>query len=140
MRQRFFYVRFLVLIMMKSNIFLQFAAASGFLSVALGAFGAHGLKKRLSEDMLAVYQTAVEYQFVHTLALLAVGILMIHWGKVQLLNIAGFGFMAGILIFSGSLYVLSISGIKWLGAITPIGGVAFLVAWAALFIAALKAS
>lgn len=122
-----------------SPLFLiKFAALSGFVSVALGAFGAHGLKNKLSVDMLAVYKTAVEYQFVHTLALLAVAFCIHSFGKQLALNIAGIGFMLGIVIFSGSLYALSLSGIKVLGAITPIGGLAFLVAWMSLFIAAWK--
>jgi uncharacterized membrane protein YgdD (TMEM256/DUF423 family) len=124
---------------LENNVFLKFAAISGFLSVALGAFGAHGLKKRLSEDMLAVYQTGVEYQFMHTLALLAVSLFILHWGKSTALTIAGFSFIAGIIIFSGSLYALSLSGIKILGAITPIGGLAFLIGWASLLVAAFKA-
>lgn len=121
-------------------LFLKFAAISGFLSVAFGAFGAHGLKSRLSEDMLAIYNTGAEYQFIHTLALLAVALLTLHFGKVTALTVAGFSFIAGIVIFSGSLYVLSLTGIKVLGAITPIGGVAFLVGWASLLVAAFKVS
>ncbi len=125
---------------MKANLVIQLSALSGFLSVALGAFGAHGLKNRLSEEMMAIYHTAVHYQFLHTLALLAVGILIQQWGKSILLTLSAAGFLSGIIIFSGSLYLLSFTGIRWLGAITPIGGVAFLAGWASLFIAAYKAS
>jgi uncharacterized membrane protein YgdD (TMEM256/DUF423 family) len=102
----------------------------GFLSVALGAFGAHGLKDKLSPDMLVIYHTATQYMTTHALALIAVGVL----AKVfnQSLSIASLSFLGGILIFSGSLYALSFTEIKILGAITPIGGVLFLVGWISL--------
>lgn len=122
-----------------AKLFLMISAVSGFLAVALGAFGAHGLKKRLTPDMLDVYQTAVSYHFTHTLALLACALLMMHWQKTTSLVISASAFAIGIVIFSGSLYVLSISGIRWLGAITPIGGVAFMIGWAGLFWAAVRA-
>jgi uncharacterized membrane protein YgdD (TMEM256/DUF423 family) len=109
--------------------YLMAAALSGFIAVALGAFGAHGLKQRLSADLLAVFQTGVQYHFYHTFALLAVGLLMLHMPTNASLRWSGILFIAGIVIFSGSLYVLSLTGVKWLGAITPLGGVAFLVAW-----------
>lgn len=108
------------------------------MAVALGAFGAHGLKGKLSVEMMAVYQTAVEYHFIHTLALLAVALLGQKFSELGLLTIAGFAFVFGIVAFSGSLYALSLSGVKVLGAITPIGGVGFLVAWFCLFLAAFK--
>jgi uncharacterized membrane protein YgdD (TMEM256/DUF423 family) len=107
------------------------AAISGALAVMLGAFGAHGLKKIISPDMLAIYQTGVQYQFYHTFALLTVGVLM-HWNKSKALKWSAYLFIAGIFLFSGSLYVLAITGIKVLGAITPIGGVAFIAGWIAL--------
>ncbi|MCK5880470.1 MAG: DUF423 domain-containing protein [Sinobacterium sp.] len=125
---------------MSYSLMIKFAALSGFLAVALGAFGAHGLKQHLSDDMMAVYQTAVQYQFIHTLALLLVALLLVQFPSVSLLRWAGIAFVAGILIFSGSLYVLSLSGIKWLGAITPIGGVGFLAGWILLLFAAFKLS
>lgn len=109
--------------------YLVAAALSGFIAVALGAFGAHGLKQRLSADLLAVYQTGVQYHFYHTFALLAVGLLMLHMPGNNALRWSGILFGVGIVIFSGSLYVLSLTGVRWLGAITPLGGVAFLVAW-----------
>lgn len=109
--------------------FLVIAALSGFLAVALGAFGAHGLKQRLTADMLAVYQTGVQYHFYHTFALLAVALLMLHMPASGTLRWSGILFVAGIVVFSGSLYVLSFSGVRWLGAITPLGGVAFLAGW-----------
>ena len=112
---------------------LLFAGAvSGFFAVALGAFGAHGLKNKLPADLLAVYQTGVEYHFYHSLALLAVGILVYLLPANNALRWSGWCFAAGILVFSGSLYILSLTGVRWLGAITPIGGVAFLVGWATL--------
>jgi uncharacterized membrane protein YgdD (TMEM256/DUF423 family) len=119
-----------------AKLYLLIAALNGFTAVALGAFGAHGLKQRLSTDMLAVYQTGVQYHFYHTFALLSVALLMLHAQQLPLLRWAGALFFAGILIFSGSLYVLSLSGIRWLGAITPIGGAAFLAGWIVLAVAA----
>lgn len=116
---------------------LKIAAVSGFLSVALGAFGAHALKAKLSSDMLSVYNTAVEYQMFHTVALLVVGLLLRDM-QSSLLNASAIAFTVGIILFSGSLYILAISGVKILGAITPIGGVAFLIAWALLFISFFK--
>lgn len=112
-----------------ARTFLMAAALSGFIAVALGAFGAHGLKQRLSADLLAVYQTGVQYHFYHTFALLAVGLLMLHMPANGALRWSGILFIVGMVIFSGSLYVLSLTGVRWLGAITPLGGVAFLVAW-----------
>jgi len=119
-----------------AKIYLLLAALNGFVAVALGAFGAHGLKQKLSADMLAVYQTGVQYHFYHTLALLAVAVLMLNVAHGNLLRWSGALFIAGIVIFSGSLYVLSVTGIRWLGAITPIGGVAFLAGWLLLALAA----
>lgn len=115
-----------------NNLFLVLAGVNGFLAVALGAFAAHGLKNILGPDLLATFQTGVQYHMYHTLALLAVGILALQFPGQSGLRIAGYLFLAGILIFSGSLYVLALSGIRWLGAITPIGGVAFLAGWAML--------
>ena len=115
-----------------NNLFLVLAGVNGFLAVALGAFAAHGLKSMLGPDLLATFQTGVQYHMYHTLALLAIGILALHFPSQSGLRIAGYLFLAGILIFSGSLYVLALSGIRWLGAITPIGGVAFLAGWAML--------
>jgi uncharacterized membrane protein YgdD (TMEM256/DUF423 family) len=109
--------------------YLVVAALSGLLAVALGAFGAHGLKQRLSADMLAVYQTGVQYHFYHTFALLAVSLLMLHMPASNALRWSGMAFVVGIALFSGSLYVLSLSGVRWLGAIAPLGGVAFMAGW-----------
>ena len=111
--------------------FLLFGAISGFLTVAFGAFAAHGLKDVLSPAMLATFQTGVEYQGLHALALLIVGMLGRGANKTGL-RLAGWSFVTGILLFSGSLYLLALTEIRWLGIITPFGGTAFLVGWAAL--------
>jgi uncharacterized membrane protein YgdD (TMEM256/DUF423 family) len=111
-----------------SNVFIGLGALSAFISVAAGAFGAHGLKQVLDTDMLAVYHTAVDYQFFHSLGLMMIGTLH-KLSPRHCHPVSAWIMMAGIIIFSGSLYVLSITGIKWLGMITPIGGVCFLAAW-----------
>jgi uncharacterized membrane protein YgdD (TMEM256/DUF423 family) len=118
--------------------FLLLAAVLGFVGVALGAFGAHGLRGRLTPEMLAVFETGVRYQMYHVFALLIVSSAIGHLGDARLLVIAGWAFFAGILLFSGSLYALALTSTGILGAITPIGGLAFLVGWAclALFAAA----
>lgn len=115
-----------------AKLFLVSASLSGFFAVALGAFGAHGLKNKLSPEMLNVYQTAVQYHFYHTFALALVGLLCLHMSDTALLRVSGYGFMAGMVLFCGSLYLLSITGMSWLGPITPIGGLAFLIAWLTL--------
>ena len=112
-----------------AKIWLLLAALFGFLSVALGAFGAHSLKNVLDEYGKSVYEKAVLYQMFHSMALLAVGVLQQLFKGVSL-SPAGFGFLFGIVLFSGSLYTLAMTGTKWLGAITPIGGLAFLFGWA----------
>jgi uncharacterized membrane protein YgdD (TMEM256/DUF423 family) len=104
------------------------AAISGFLSVGLGAYGAHSLKNILDEYGKSIYEKAVLYQMFHTLALFLVGILY-HLFKKTSFFLAGWGFFIGIVLFSGSLYVSAITGVKWLGVITPIGGLAFLFGW-----------
>jgi uncharacterized membrane protein YgdD (TMEM256/DUF423 family) len=118
--------------------FLLVGAILGFLGVALGAFGAHGLRSRLSPEMLAVFETGVRYQMYHVFALLMVASAIGHLGPARLLMIAGWAFVSGILIFSGSLYALALTGTTIFGAITPIGGLGFLIGWAclALFAAA----
>jgi uncharacterized membrane protein YgdD (TMEM256/DUF423 family) len=115
-----------------ARLFLTLAALSGLLAVALGAFGAHGLKQRLPVDMMAVYQTGVQYHFWHTLALLGVGILLLQGVQGKLVVASGWLFIAGILLFSGSLYVLAITGVRSLGMITPVGGVFWIAAWLCL--------
>ena len=103
-----------------------------FAAVGLGAFGAHALKSKLAPDLMAVYQTAVQYHFWHALGLLAVGILLLHEPDSSALVAAAWLLVAGIVLFSGSLYALAFTGMSGLGAVTPIGGVAFLAAWAAV--------
>ena len=112
--------------------FLLVAAILGFLGVAFGAFGAHGLRERLPTEMLAVFEIGVRYQMYHVFALLTVAAAIGHFGQLRLLHIAGWSFIAGTLIFSGSLYALALTGTSMFGAITPIGGVGLLVGWACL--------
>jgi uncharacterized membrane protein YgdD (TMEM256/DUF423 family) len=116
------------------RVFITLGALSGFLAVALGAFGAHSLRDRLSADMLQVFQTGVTYQMYHALALIGVGILLGRFSAEGSPWLTGSGwlFIVGSALFSGSLYVLSLSGVAWVGAITPLGGVAFLLGWLAL--------
>ena len=109
------------------------------LGVILGAFGAHGLRERLTPEMLVVFETGVRYHLVHGLGLLAIAWAVSRWPDTYV-NIAGYLFVAGILIFSGSLYVLAITGIRWLGAITPIGGVCLIIGWGLLAVGVLRAS
>ncbi|KPY98581.1 DUF423 domain-containing protein [Pseudomonas syringae] len=115
--------------------FLMLAAFFGFTGVALGAFAAHGLKERLSAEYLAVFHTGVLYQLIHALALLGVAILATHIPG-RLITWAGFSFAVGILLFSGSLYALTLTGFSKLGIITPFGGLAFLFGWSMLGLAA----
>jgi uncharacterized membrane protein YgdD (TMEM256/DUF423 family) len=115
--------------------FMFVGALMGFVGVGLGAFGAHGLRGRLSPEMLAVFETGVRYHMYHALALLATAALMSR-SEGRAVMVAGWSFTAGILIFSGSLYALALTGVTILGAVTPLGGVAFLIGWIALAIAA----
>lgn len=110
------------------RLFLSIAGVSAFLAVALGAFGAHGLRERLAPDLLAIFEVGVRYHMYHALALAAVALALDRWPSAAL-QWAGWCFIAGTLVFSGSLYVLAVSGVRWLGAITPLGGVAFLAGW-----------
>jgi uncharacterized membrane protein YgdD (TMEM256/DUF423 family) len=115
--------------------FLMIGSVAGFLGVALGAFGAHGLRARISPEMLAVFETGVRYQMYHAVALLIVALTIPRMGG-WLVVTAGWMFTAGIVLFSGSLYALALTGVTTLGAITPIGGLAFLAGWACLALAA----
>jgi len=117
--------------------FLLIGSILGFLGVAFGAFGAHGLRSRLSPDMLAVFETGVRYQMYHVFAILIVAAAIGHLGNARLLVLSGWFFIAGILFFSGSLYALALTGVGILGAVTPIGGVLFLIGWAALAVFAI---
>ena len=117
------------------RLFFSLGAGSAFLSVAAGAFGAHALRSRLSPEYLAVFETAARYQMYHALALLAVGWASSRWPGAMA-QWAGWLFVLGTVLFSGSLYALALTGVRWLGAITPLGGVAFLVGWFCLALAA----
>jgi uncharacterized membrane protein YgdD (TMEM256/DUF423 family) len=119
------------------KILLSIAACSAMLSVILGAFAAHGLKTKLSETLLNTFQTGVQYQMYHSLAIILLIILYRQIPQSLLLYSAGF-MVAGIVLFSGSLYMLAITQIKWFGPITPLGGVCFIIGWALLIAAALK--
>jgi uncharacterized membrane protein YgdD (TMEM256/DUF423 family) len=120
------------------RLFFGLGSLFAFLAVALGAFGAHGLQSRFAPGMADVYETGVRYQFYHALALLAVAYAISRW-SAGLTLLAGWLFLAGIILFSGSLYVLSLSGIRWLGAVTPLGGLAFLGGWLVLLWTVLRA-
>ncbi|MEW5799754.1 MAG: DUF423 domain-containing protein [Bacteroidota bacterium] len=119
------------------KIFFTIGAALGFTGVVLGAFGAHALKSAVAPDMLAVFETGVRYQMYHAFGLIAVG-LMVRFSDHRLLSFAGWSFTAGIVLFSGSLYAMTFTGIKIFGMITPFGGLAFLFGWTCLFFSALK--
>lgn len=121
-----------------AKLWLLCGAVYGLLGVALGAFGAHALRTRLSPDLLAAWKTGVEYQFYHALALLLLGLLA-RQVETPLLTVAGAGFALGILLFSGSLYALALTGMRPLGAITPLGGLLFLVGWGGLIAAVWRA-
>ena len=113
-----------------SNLIIMLAGVNGFLAVSLGAFASHMLRDRLSPELLHTFQTGVQYHMYHALALFGTGLMMINFPATNLLRISAYLMLAGIVLFSGSLYLLSITGIRWLGAITPIGGLCFLAAWA----------
>jgi uncharacterized membrane protein YgdD (TMEM256/DUF423 family) len=115
-----------------AKLFITLASLSGMLAVGFGAFGAHGLKTRFDEYSMGVFETAAQYQFYHSLALLAVGVIALNQPQTIMLKSSGWLFFIGIVIFSGSLYLLSFTGLRWLGAITPLGGLAFIGGWACL--------
>jgi len=121
---------------MSARLALFLASALLFIAVATGAFGAHALKAKLTPELLAVYQTAVQYHFWHALGLLAVALLLMHKPDSVALAVAAWLLVAGLLVFCGSLYVLALTGIRAFCAVTPFGGVAFLAAWIALAVAA----
>lgn len=118
--------------------FVLLGGVNAFLAVALGAFGAHALRSRLPLDLLAVYQTGVQYHLTHALGLLLIAALYEPLGKSVLVQCSGWLLIAGILLFSGSLYVLALSGMRLFGAITPFGGVCFLAGWALLAAGAIR--
>jgi uncharacterized membrane protein YgdD (TMEM256/DUF423 family) len=117
------------------RLFFSIGALSALISVAAGAFGAHALRARLSPEYLAVFETAARYQMYHALGLFAVAWAVARWPGA-LPQWAGWMFLAGTVLFSGSLYALALTGTRWLGAITPLGGVAFLTGWLCLFLSA----
>jgi uncharacterized membrane protein YgdD (TMEM256/DUF423 family) len=113
------------------RFFFISGAVAAFVGVALGAFGAHSLRTRLSPEMLNIFEVGVRYQMYHALGLIAVAWAMTRWPQANL-NAAGWAFIVGIIVFSGSLYLLTLTDTRWLGAITPVGGLAFLIGWAIL--------
>lgn len=115
-----------------AKLFITLASLSGMLAVVFGAFGAHALKGKLDDQALKVFETAVQYHFYHTFALLVVGVIALSQTQTVLLKSSGWLFVIGILVFSGSLYLLSLTGVRWLGAITPLGGLALIAGWACL--------
>lgn len=119
------------------NLFFAFGSGFSLLAVVFGAFGAHALRAKLAPDMLETFEVAVRYQMYHSLGLIAVAWAASRWQN-QLTTASGWCFFAGILIFSGSLYLLTLTGVRWLGAITPIGGLAFIAGWGCLTVAAIR--
>lgn len=120
-----------------SSTWFGMGAVAAAIGVGLGAFGAHGLKARVSPEMLAVFETGVRYHLIHALGLLAVGWAAGRWPGPST-QAAGFLMIIGILLFSGSLYIMTLTGIRWLGAITPLGGLAFIAAWVLLAVSAFR--
>jgi uncharacterized membrane protein YgdD (TMEM256/DUF423 family) len=120
------------------RVFFFLGALSAFIGVAAGAFGAHGLKSRLSPDRLSVFEVGVRYQMYHAFALIAAAWMQAKWPSL-LVTAGGWFFVSGTVLFCGSLYLLSVSGVRWLGAITPFGGLAFLAGWVCLAWAAWRA-
>ena len=119
------------------HLFFAFGSGFALIAVVTGAFAAHALKSRLSPEMFQIFEVAVRYQMYHALGLIAVAWASTQWSS-QLITASGWLFVAGIVIFSGSLYILSLTGVRWLGAITPIGGAAFIIGWGCLLWAAIK--
>jgi uncharacterized membrane protein YgdD (TMEM256/DUF423 family) len=122
-----------------AKLFLVVGSIAALLAVAFGAFGAHALKTRIAPELMPVYRTGVEYHFYHALGLMLVGLAAVHLPESAYLRSAGWAMLAGIVLFSGSLYLLALTGLAWLGAITPFGGTAFIAAWALFAAAVVKA-
>lgn len=114
------------------RLFLIIGALSGAIAITLGAFGAHALRASLSPELLDTFETAVRYQMYHTLALLAVGLVIAKYSATGWLSASGWLFLVGTILFCGSLYLLAITNTRWLGAITPFGGIAFILGWLCL--------
>ncbi len=121
--------------MTADRLYLVLGAVNGLLAVLLGAVGAHLMKGRILPDLVAVFETGAHYHGLHALALVAVGLALSNWDS-RWLRVAGVAFAAGILLFSGSLYLLAVTGVRWLGAVTPFGGTALMVGWLALAVGA----
>lgn len=121
-----------------ARLFITIGSINAALAVVFGAFGAHALKARVSPEMLEVYHTASQYHFYHALGLLLIAAVAGHIQSDSALRLSGYLMLAGIVLFSGSLYLLAITGVRWLGAVTPIGGVAFIAAWVVLAVASLR--
>ncbi|MFI2811215.1 MULTISPECIES: DUF423 domain-containing protein [Microbulbifer] len=121
-----------------TKLYLLIAAFLGATGVMLGAFGAHGLRGRVAENLLEAFKTGVHYQLVHALVLLLVALMIQQWGSRTALVTCGALFAVGVLLFSGSLYGLALGGPRWLGPVTPLGGSLMIAGWIALFVAALN--
>ena len=121
-----------------AKLFLSMGSLLALAAVAIGAFGAHGLKARLSPEMLGIYQTGVQYHFYHALGLMLVGLACFHLPGSVALRASGWLMATGVLFFSGSLYALALTGERWLGAVAPLGGSAFILAWGAFAWAVLR--
>jgi len=121
-----------------AKLFLALGSINAMLAVILGAFGAHGLKSRLTTDLLSTFHTGVQYHFYHAIGLIAIGLIAMHLPVTAWLKWSGWLMFAGIVVFSGSLYALSIFNMRWLGMVTPVGGLAFIIAWLVLAMAIIK--
>ena len=124
--------------MSPASLWMTLGAVGGLLTVALGAFGAHGLKSRVDPALLANWNTAADYLGLHALALLACGLTLLHRPEAGLVNWAGWAFLIGVCLFSGSLFAMTLTGLRQLGMITPIGGVLLIIAWALLAVGAAR--
>lgn len=124
--------------MSPASLWMTLGAVGGLLTVALGAFGAHGLKGRVDPALLANWQTAADYLGLHALAILACGLTLLHRPEAGLVNWAGWAFLVGVCLFSGSLFAMTLTGLRQLGMITPIGGVLLILAWALLAVGAAR--
>ena len=120
------------------KVAVVFAAFSGALAVTLGAFGAHGLRGKIEPRLMETFQTAVEYQMIHSVALLMVALMISHFGRTLALAISIYAFIGGIILFSGSLYGLALTELRWLGPVTPLGGLFFIAGWLALAVGGLQ--
>jgi len=120
------------------KLFIMLGAINMALGVILGAFGAHGLKRLISPEMVVVFQTGVQYQIYHALGLLMIALLLIPYPQAKGLRTGGWIMLAGIILFSGSLYLLALTGMRFWGPITPVGGACFIIAWIWIFWAVLK--